>query len=373
MVKEIRWNDLNPDIALSDFIVLERKIEYAGSVPDCAIVVEYGQVALVYEGDEFVSMLTQATHPLKMIMNKGHGKISLLSSLLAKKETKTICIYFVNLMNFREFAFGTPSPITLEDAYSMAQIRIRVAGNYDLSLNESNSRQFLETTGMRPSLLKKDLADFFKETIIKGVSECLVNLNNEYGNVCDAVSNFTNTASDILVKKFSPYFENYGLRLSNLKIAFANILPEDMQYLSGMMGMGKRIAAKEEPEEATITESVQEPEVESVQNEQEIEVASEKESVVEKQSEMVENTTQQPYQPQTPPPIQPISFYVAVNGQSYGPYDMNALTQMFTNGTLTRQTLVWKQGMANWAPVTMVAELQNIFSVPPIPNMPPQY
>lgn len=70
----------------------------------------------------------------------------------------------------------------------------------------------------------------------------------------------------------------------------------------------------------------------------------------------------------TPPPLNSAKYYVAVNGQATGPFDMNTLSQMALQGTLNKDTLVWTQGMQNWVKAEMVAELQNLFQnqVPPV-------
>ena len=74
---------------------------------------------------------------------------------------------------------------------------------------------------------------------------------------------------------------------------------------------------------------------------------------------------------QVPPPIPTVTFHVAVNGQATGPFDMNTLSQMANAGTLTKDSLVWKAGMPQWAKAETVAELQNLFAntMPPIPPM----
>ncbi|BDE99421.1 SPFH domain-containing protein [[Clostridium] innocuum] len=71
----------------------------------------------------------------------------------------------------------------------------------------------------------------------------------------------------------------------------------------------------------------------------------------------------------TPPPLNNAKYHVAVNGQATGPFDMSVLSQMVAQGTLTKDTLVWTQGMQNWAKAEMVAELKNLFQnvVPPVP------
>lgn len=74
-----------------------------------------------------------------------------------------------------------------------------------------------------------------------------------------------------------------------------------------------------------------------------------------------------------PPPVPNIAYHVAVNGQATGPFDFAILSQMVANGSLTKDSLVWKQGMANWVQAGTVQELQSLFvSIPPIPsNVPP--
>ena len=70
-----------------------------------------------------------------------------------------------------------------------------------------------------------------------------------------------------------------------------------------------------------------------------------------------------------PPPIPTISYYVAINGQAQGAFSIEVLKQMQQNGQLTKETLVWKQGMANWEKASNVVDLQGFFvDLPPIPN-----
>ena len=77
------------------------------------------------------------------------------------------------------------------------------------------------------------------------------------------------------------------------------------------------------------------------------------------------------------PPVPPVSQYnVAVNGQNTGPYTIQVLSQMAAGGQFTKDSLVWKSGMANWQKAEEVAELAPLFvpsapTVPPIPPVPP--
>ena len=79
---------------------------------------------------------------------------------------------------------------------------------------------------------------------------------------------------------------------------------------------------------------------------------------------------QQPVQSgMTPPPIPTAVYHVAINGQATGPFDATTLAQMVASGQLTANSLVWKNGMAQWATAGTVDELKNLFAnaMPPIP------
>ena len=73
----------------------------------------------------------------------------------------------------------------------------------------------------------------------------------------------------------------------------------------------------------------------------------------------------------SPPPIPGgVAFHVAVGQSQSGPFDMAALQQQAAAGQLTRSSLVWKNGMAQWVKASDVPELGALFAnvPPPIPQ-----
>ncbi len=78
-------------------------------------------------------------------------------------------------------------------------------------------------------------------------------------------------------------------------------------------------------------------------------------------------------QKQTPPPPPPqVQYNISVNGQQSGPFGWQQLQQMVQSGQITKDTYVWKQGMANWELAGNVQELSSLFgAVPPPPPPPP--
>jgi membrane protease subunit (stomatin/prohibitin family) len=76
-------------------------------------------------------------------------------------------------------------------------------------------------------------------------------------------------------------------------------------------------------------------------------------------------------QQNTPPPPPTIAYSVSVNGQTAGPFNWQQLQQMVQNGQLTKNTHVWKQGMAGWEVAGNVQELSSLFGAIPPPPPPP--
>ena len=82
--------------------------------------------------------------------------------------------------------------------------------------------------------------------------------------------------------------------------------------------------------------------------------------------------TAQPAQQVAPPPLPGgAQYYVAINNQQAGPVTMDALKQHLAAGSVQRDTLVWKQGMASWTAAASVPDLQQLFTTVP-PPLPPK-
>ncbi len=72
----------------------------------------------------------------------------------------------------------------------------------------------------------------------------------------------------------------------------------------------------------------------------------------------------------TPPPLPNVQYFVSIGGQQAGPFAVAQLPLLVQNGTLTPQTYVWKQGMAQWDLASNQPELAPLFLQQP-PAGPP--
>ncbi len=69
------------------------------------------------------------------------------------------------------------------------------------------------------------------------------------------------------------------------------------------------------------------------------------------------------------PPIPSTLFYVAETGQPTGPFDLSILAEMASKGTLSANSLVWKEGMEQWEKAGNVDTLKSLFPLtPPVPT-----
>jgi len=74
-----------------------------------------------------------------------------------------------------------------------------------------------------------------------------------------------------------------------------------------------------------------------------------------------------------PPPMPvAVSYFYAANGQQSGPVNFEQLKALFANRTVNKETLIWKQGMTNWAALKEIEELKAFLGSNTPPPLPPQ-
>ena len=63
-------------------------------------------------------------------------------------------------------------------------------------------------------------------------------------------------------------------------------------------------------------------------------------------------------------------YFVGIGGRQAGPFDTAGLRELIDTGQLTRDSLVWREGMPNWVAAGTVEELSQLFAAvpPPLPG-----
>lgn len=63
----------------------------------------------------------------------------------------------------------------------------------------------------------------------------------------------------------------------------------------------------------------------------------------------------------TPPPPPSFSFYALIDNKQYGPYDKIQFKRLVDNDMVNMDTLVWKEGMAQWQAAKDVPDMEEFF------------
>lgn len=95
-------------------------------------------------------------------------------------------------------------------------------------------------------------------------------------------------------------------------------------------------------------------------------------SIGQNMANTMNNVMQQSQGPSTPPPMPQITYFIVLDGNSAGPFDRNTIVNMIQSAKVSKETLIWKEGMAEWTKICDVPEFANYCNtvvVPPIPSM----
>jgi len=69
--------------------------------------------------------------------------------------------------------------------------------------------------------------------------------------------------------------------------------------------------------------------------------------------------------PPIPPSTQTTDWYYNLDGQRNGPISDDGIKELLADGTLSRESLVWKVGFDNWVPIAQTTLKMQIATVPP--------
>jgi hypothetical protein len=181
--------------------------------------------------------------------------------------------------------------------------------------------------------------------------------------VLDMAANYSELG-DFLTKRIGPEFQSYGLELTKLLVENISLPPAVEEALDKRTSMGVvgNLAAFTQ---FNIANSIPD----AAKNPGGLAAAGAGLGMGMAMAGPIGQALNQqaPSGPATPPPIPgAVTYFVVVEGKQMGPFDMQTLASQAASGRLTRDTLVWAQGMAQWTPAGQIAALASIFaSVPP--------
>lgn len=357
----IEWLDPTNDTIIHRFERYNNEIKYGAKLTvresQNAVFINEGEVADVFKPGMY-SLETQNVPILSTLKGWKYGFNSPF-----KAE-----VYFINTKNFTDKKWGTKNPIMMRDA-EFGMVRIRAFGNYTFKVKDpvkfikeiaGTDGTFTtdEIEGQIRDIIGTEFADYVAEQKIP-----VLDLAANYKELSKGINEFLNKA-----------IEEYGIEVNKFLVENISLPPEVEEMMDKRTSMGVVGDLNKFTQFQTanaIEDAANNPSGDAGAG---LGMGMGFAMANQMGGSMMGNNQQQQQQGITPPPPPPVmQYFVAVNGQQQGPYDMATLTNMVQQGSLTKETLVWKNGMANWTPAGQVQELTSVFPVapPPMPPTPP--
>jgi membrane protease subunit (stomatin/prohibitin family) len=276
-------------------------------------------------------------------------------------------VYFVNTRNFTDQKWGTKSPIVVNDD-RFGMLEIRAFGTYVIRVADA-SKFLREIVGTDGHFTNEEIAKQLRSIIVTRFSDAV----GESRIPVEGFAANLNEISELVGEIMRPEFRQYGLEL--VKILVENIsMPEDVKKEIFELSRLNRVDLHKlaQIKAAKAMEAAASNPGGSAGDGIGMGMGFAMANQMGNMFGQVQGRPQGQAGASVPPPIPPqnLAYFVAVNGQQQGPFDMNVLKNMAQQQQLTRASLVWKEGMSAWTKAEDIAELIVLFASqpPPLPG-----
>ena len=362
LIDIIQWLDDSNNTLVYRFERLNNEIKYGAKLTvregQMAVFINEGQLADVYKP----GMYTLTTQNMPILATLKGWKYGFESPFKAE-------VYFVSARKFTDMKWGTPGPATMRDkefgivratAFGIYTIRIKDPGIFIRDISGTEGRF---TTDAIQENLRGKIGLRIKEVM----PELGISIIDMEGKV--------SLIGNMLKERIGPDFEAMGLELCEVQVQDIG-LPEEVEKAIDKRGaiaaIGNLQAFTQYETANAIHDAATTPNS-----------AAGAGMGLGAGFAMGGNMFGQMGAAQAaanaggaaasamPPPLPAaMAFHVAINGQQAGPFDMGTLQGQAGSGSLKRDSLVWKAGMAQWVKAGEVPELTALFASMP-PPLPP--
>ncbi len=346
-VDVIEWLDDSPNTLVWRFVRPGNEIKYGAKLTvregQSAVFVHEGEIADVF-GPGMYELQTQNLPILSTVQNWPHGFESPFKSE----------IYFFSMRRFTDLKWGTKNAVILRDP-EFGPIRVRAFGTYVMRVGDP--AVFLrEIVGTDGHFTTEEITNQIRNIIVARFADAIAKAQIP---ILDLAGNYAQL-SEFLTVKIAPELQVYGLELTKMLVENVSLPPTveaalDTRSAAGVVGDLSRHLAYQ------TAQAMGQP------------VTGAATGVgIGAGIAMAQQTAAAVQAPRAPPalPVGGRRFHVAVDGAPQGPFGTDALRERAAAGALTRDSLVWTDGMAAWTPAGEVAELSGMFAStpPPLPQ-----
>ena len=371
----IEWTDDTSDTMVYRFERYGNEIKYGAKLTvresQAAVFVNEGEVADVLSPGMY-ELETRNLPVLSTALNWDHGFSSPF-----KAE-----VYFINTRRFVDLKWGTKNPLMIRDA-EFGAARVRAFGTYGVKVTDP-LKFIREIVGTDGDFQIEEISDQLRNLITSRFSSAIGAAGIP---VLDMAANYEQLG-DVIGARIGPEFEEYGLQLTKLLVENISVPPSveealDKRTSAGMVGnldrymtyqTGVALEAGAEGSGgaagAGIGMGAGLAMGQQMANQMGNQNSGQRQLPQDSRHWTDNGRRVEPNRGALPPPLPGGSrYHVAIDGQATGPYSIEGLQQQLGDGSISPQSLVWTNGMADWTEVRDVAELSELFrSPPPLPG-----
>ncbi|HEX7240596.1 MAG TPA: SPFH domain-containing protein [Longimicrobiaceae bacterium] len=359
LIDIVEWLDSSSDTMVYRFERYNNEIKNGAQLVvrpgQAAVFVDEGRIADVFTPGTY----TLVTENLPVLSTLRGWKYGFQSPFKAE-------VYFVNTRQFTDRKWGTKNPIMLRDP-EFGPVRLRAFGSYAIRVSEP-AKFITEIVGTNGHFTVEEIGDQLRNMITSRFADIL---GESKIPVLDLAGN-QDELGGFIADRIRPEFLAYGVEIT--KVLVENIsLPEEVEKAldkrTSMGVIGNLQAYTQFQTAEAIGNAAKNPGGGAAEG-MGLGMGF---GMAQQMAQAMAGGGSASHAPPAPPPLpqQGAQFFVAVNGQQTGPLTVDALRQRIADGSLTRDSLAWKQGMAQWTPAGDVAELAALFGASP-PPLPPQ-
>ena len=361
----IEWTDDSRDTMVSRFERHGNEIKFGAKLTvresQIAVFVNEGRIADVFEP----GMYELKTENLPILSTLQGWKYGFESPFKAE-------VYFVNSRQFLDLKWGTSNPVMLRDP-EFGAVRLRAFGTYAIRIAEPG-KFITEVVGTDGHFTIDEVTDQLRNLIVSRLSTLMAQSGIP---VLDLASNYTQL-SEFLTKAIAPEFKDYGLEIPTMlveNISLPAAVEEAMDKRTSMGVIGDLTKYAQFQAADAMSKAAENP-------------GAAGDAMGMGVGLLLANQfggfghaapgAQPPAQPASgggaPPPLPGQNpFFIGVNGQQTGPFQIDQLPGQVAAGQLTPESLVWQEGMDGWKKAGEVAALAGLFQAaggatpPPLP------
>jgi membrane protease subunit (stomatin/prohibitin family) len=341
LIDIVDWLDESGDTMVYRFARPKNEIKNGAQ-----LIVRPGQLALFVDQGNIADVFRPGRHTLTA------GNLPLLSTIRGWKygfdSPFKAEVVFVNTKQFTNHKWGTSNPVIVRDP-QLGAVRLRAFGTY--ALRVKNPGRFVqEIVGTNSIFSVEDIVGQLRDLVVARFSSVMAETPTS---VLELAAHYKDLGTRVQ-QRVASEFEQYGLELTQLVVENVS-LPSEVESALDARAKMTVIGNLDQYAKLQGAEALRD----AARNQNGgagAGVGLGMGLVMGQRAGGGTNGTPSA-SPDEPPPLPQSDWYFASGGIRHGPVDLALLRHQMSAGTITRDTLIWRRGMANWLPASAVPEL----------------